>query len=139
MINETLSCLTVAAVLTPPSPPLSNPLPEGEFANVLCNLLNALLLRRFVCICVLSGLKVVRELSVLHICHICSVLLISRELRDSQIHLYLYLEFIVRNRHVVVVCRKQTTKWETTHDIYELPKMLTFVDKNSCSCNYFSN
>lgn len=89
MINETLSCLTVAC----PPPRFAN-----VFAVLLCNLLNVFLAffavslcfsLRLLCVCVLSGLKVVRELSALHIaaqnwhCHL-------------QIHFYLYLnEFIV--------------------------------------------
>lgn len=94
MINETLSFLTVACSSRSPSPlGFSN-----VFAVLLCNLLNVLLAffavslcfsLRLLCICVLSGLKLVRELSALHIaaqnwhCHL-------------QIHFYLYRnEFIV--------------------------------------------
>lgn len=90
MINETLSCLTVAC----PPPPLCKCFCCFAVQLVKCfprffRCFALFLPPLVVCVCVLSGLKVVRELSALHIaaqnwhCHL-------------QIHFYLYLnEFIV--------------------------------------------
>lgn len=108
MINETLSCLTVACPL-PALPPLCKCFCCFAVQLVKCfprffRCFALFLPPLVLCVCVLSGLKVVRELSALHIaaqnwhCHL-------------QIHFYLYLnEFIVAvNGHKAFTsCPKKT-------------------------------
>lgn len=73
MINETLSCLTVASSLTTDPPP-AKALGKCFVQLVKCFFVFCVFFSPAfvcICICVLSGLKVVRELSDLHICSAC--------------------------------------------------------------------